>query len=89
MKKKIQIGAFILEAMKFTGQNEDDIKKWSNGKIYSSPVLEPTEYNKSGVYLQIINFPDKLGNRHNSTMVPGDWVIKDSIGMFYPFCGIL
>jgi hypothetical protein len=68
----------VIEAYKFTIENYMEIEKWSNGKVYSSPVLEPTESNLHGLYLQINTLEGTM------TAIPGDWIIKGISGEFYP-----
>lgn len=72
-KKPVEI-----EAVQYTGKNDFEINKWSNGLVYTSPVLEPTENNPSGSYLQIKTLEGIM------TAIVGDWIIKGVKGEFYP-----
>jgi len=68
----------VIEAMQITEQSEFYIGQWSNGKVYSSPVLEPTERNPLGVYWQIDTLEGVM------TAISGDWIIRGISGEFYP-----
>jgi hypothetical protein len=72
-KKPVEI-----EAMQISEQTEFEIVKWSEGKVYTSPVLEPTENNPKGVYWQIQTLEGTM------TASPGDYIIKGIKGEFYP-----
>ena len=72
-KKPVEI-----EAMHISEQTEFEIVKWSAGKVYTSPVLEPTENNPKGVYWQIQTLEGTM------TASPGDYIIKGIKGEFYP-----
>lgn len=72
-KKPVEI-----EAVQYTGKNDFEIGKWSNGLVYPSPVLEPTENNPSGSYLQIKTLKGVM------PAIVGDWIIKGVKGEFYP-----
>jgi len=67
-----------IEAIQYTGKNDFEIGKWSNDLVYPSPVLEPTENNTSGSYLQIKTLEGVM------TAIVGDWIIKGVKGEFYP-----
>jgi hypothetical protein len=58
-----------LEIIKYTGINCKEIESWSN-EIKSSPVLEPTDDNPTGRYLQF----------KYTTIKVGDFIIKDANG---------
>ena len=77
-KKPVEI-----EAIQYTGKNDFEIGKWSNGLVYPSPVLEPTENNPSGSYLQIKTLEGVM------TAIVGDWIIKGVKGEFYPCKNII
>lgn len=68
----------VIDAIQYTGNNDYEISKWSNNLVYSSPVLEPTENNPSGSYLQIKTLEGVM------TAIVGDWIIKGVNGEFYP-----
>ena len=72
-KKPVEI-----EAIQYTGKNDFEIGKWSNDLVYPSPVLEPSENNPSGSYLQIKTLEGVM------TAIVGDWIIKGVKGEFYP-----
>ena len=67
-----------LEAYKFTGSNQDKIIEWAEGKIKTDPYTKDAS-------LRIFNVP----NFWKGTVIPGMWIIKDSLGDFYPFSGVL
>ncbi len=68
----------VIEAVQWTGNNRAEIEEWSNKAVICSPVLEPTEDNPTGAYLQIQTL--------EGTMIGtvGDYVIKGVHGEFYP-----
>jgi len=68
----------VIQACQITEKTEDEIKKWSNGAVFASPVLEPTSYNPKGVYWQIKTLEGIM------TAIPNDWIIKGINGEFYP-----
>jgi hypothetical protein len=68
----------VIEAALFDGHNYREIEKWAENKVTVSPVLEPTDYNPHGVYLQIETLEGLM------TAIPGDWIIKGIKGEFYP-----
>jgi hypothetical protein len=72
-KKPVEI-----ESIQISEQTEFEILKWSAGKVYTSPVLEPTENNLKGVYWQIETLEGTM------IAIPGDYIIKGIKGEFYP-----
>lgn len=72
-KKPVEI-----EAIQYTGHNDFDISRWSKNIVYFSPVLEPSENNPTGSYLQIRTLEGIM------TAIVGDWIIKSVKGEFYP-----
>lgn len=72
-KKPVEI-----EAVQISEQTEFEILKWSEGKVYSSPILEPTKENPTGCYWQIQTLEGIM------TAIPGDYIIKGVKGEFYP-----
>lgn len=68
----------IIEAVQYTGHNGDELRSWSGGAVVNSPVLEPTEENPSGAYVQIETLEGVMVG------LVGDWVIKGVQGEFYP-----
>jgi hypothetical protein len=68
----------VIEAMEYTGNNGHDICQWSNDVVVESPVLEPTEDNPTGRYLQIKTLEGIM------TAIVGDSVIRGIRGEFYP-----
>lgn len=68
----------IIEAVQYDGKNDWELSQWSKGVVYSSPVLEPTENNPTGSYLQIKTLEGVM------TAIVGDFVIKGINGEFYP-----
>lgn len=68
----------VIEAIQYTGSNGWVLKQWSNGEVYSSPVLEPTENNPTGEYVQIKTLECVM------TGIVGDYIIKGVKGEFYP-----
>jgi hypothetical protein len=72
-KKSIEI-----EAIRFDGYNGWLIEKWSSGKVIASPILEPTDSNPFGSYLQIKTLEGTM------IAIVGDYVIKGIAEEFYP-----
>ena len=68
----------VIEAIQYTGNNGNELNKWSDGAVIDSPVLEPREGNPSGTYTQIKTLEGVM------TAIPGDWIIKGVNGEFYP-----
>ena len=68
----------VIDAIQFTGTNAWVLKQWSDGAVYSSPVLKPTEDNPSGAYVQIQTLEGVM------TGIVGDYIIKGVKGEFYP-----
>jgi len=68
----------VIEAIQYNGNNGFELSKWSNNVIIESPVLEPTEDNKSGEYVQIKTLEGIMIG------IVGDWIIKGINGEFYP-----
>ena len=64
--------------MQYTGNNGYEIQKWSSNNIVESPVLEPSQYNPAGCYLQVKTLEGIM------TASPCDWIIKGVNGEFYP-----
>jgi hypothetical protein len=67
----------IIEAVQYTGHNDFEINQWSKGKVIVSPVLEPTEDNPTGSYLQVETLEGVM------TAIIDDWIIKGIKGEFY------
>ena len=72
-KKPVEI-----EAIQFDGYNGWLLDQWSNGRVMSSPVSEPSENNPTGRYLQIKTLEGVM------IAIVGDWIIKGVAGEFYP-----
>ena len=68
----------IIEAIQYTGNNGHEIEVWSNNKVLQSPVLEPSDNNITGEYLQISTLEGQMSG------IVNDWIIKDIQGEFYP-----
>lgn len=68
----------VIEAIQYTGHNDWDITQWAGKQIIPSPVLEPTDYNPTGAYLQIHTLEGVM------TAIVGDYIIKGFKGEFYP-----
>jgi len=68
----------VIDAIQYTGANEWELEHWAGPSLVPSPVLEPTEANPTGRYLQI----HTLEGTH--TAIVGDWIIKGVKGEFYP-----
>ena len=62
----------VIEVMQITEQSENEIRIWSNGEVYASPVLEPSEDNPKGCYWQIKTLEGVM------TANPKDWIIKEN-----------
>lgn len=67
----------IVEAHRYDGTNADFLRKWSNGKVIESPVLEPSEDNPKGQYLQI----NCLGGLMVGNI--GDYIVRGVYGEYY------
>lgn len=76
MIKKIKQRIQQCEYFIFDGHNGGEIKKWSDGKIIESPVLEITDSNPTGEYLQISN------QGYTAIAIVGDVVWRDATGAF-------
>lgn len=72
-KKPVEV-----EAIQISEQTEFEISKWSEGKVYPSPILESTENNPKGCYWQIETLEGVM------IAIPGDYIIKGVKGEFYP-----
>jgi len=72
MKKYLRIPQPV-EAIQYNGHNDTELRRWSEGNVIGSPVLEPTEDNPTGRYVQIIG--GLIGR-------VGDYIIKD-YGNYY------
>jgi len=68
----------VIEAIPFNGKNAMEIELWSNYQAFSSPVLEHTEDNPTGHYMQIMTLEGVM------TAGVGDFIIKGVNGEFYP-----
>lgn len=73
----------VIEAIQYTGHNGWQIENWakengSNRVILQSPVLEATEDNPTGAYLQVQTLEGIM------TASVGDFIIKGVSGEFYP-----
>jgi len=60
-----------VEAVRITRNNSWEIREWSEDMVIASPVLEPTSYNPSGVYLQI-----ESDHLPMETAIVGEWIVK-------------
>ena len=89
MVQKFKKKPVEIEAIQYTGKNDFQIANWSNDLVSPiskwsidlvspSPVLEPSENNQSGSYLQIKTSEGVM------TAIVGDWIIKGVKGEFYP-----
>lgn len=72
----------VIEAVQYTVSNGHDIERWARSEdgirnIVVSPVLEPSEDNPTGKYLQIHTLEGTM------TAIPGMWIIKGVKGEFY------
>jgi hypothetical protein len=73
----------VIEAVQYTGYNGHEVERWANEcgnkrEIIESPVLEPSEGNPTGQYLQIHTLEGVM------TASVGDFIIKGVSGEFYP-----
>ncbi|MDR1695605.1 MAG: hypothetical protein LBR69_03100 [Endomicrobium sp.] len=68
----------VVEAVQYNGSNGLDIENWLDRKVLESPVLETTDYNPSGKYLQVKTLEGTM------TAIVGDYIIKGVKGEFYP-----
>lgn len=78
MADKFRKKPVTIEAMQFTESTGRAIENWSKRKAIVSPVLEPTDENPSGVYIQIKTLEGWMVGHL------GDWIIKGVKGEFYP-----
>lgn len=78
MIKKYRKLPVVIEASEINVKTEQAVRNWSEGKVYPSPVLEPTEDNPSGTYWQIDTLEGVM------TAISGDFIIKGIKGEFYP-----
>lgn len=78
MIKQYRKKPVVIEAVEINVKTEFEVQRWSSGTVYSSPVLEPTEHNPSGVYWQIDTLEGIM------TAISGDFIIKGVNGEFYP-----
>lgn len=67
-----------IEAVQYDGRNGAALRAWSEGAVIESPVLEPSEANPSGGYVQIQTLEGCM------TGIVGDWIIRGVEGEFYP-----
>lgn len=72
-KKPIEI-----EAIAYNGHNGSELFRWSGGKVVESPVLEPSDDDPIGCYVQVYK-PDGV-----MIGVTGDYIIRGIKGEFYP-----
>lgn len=68
----------VIEAIRFDGNNNELLRRWSDGAVYASPVLEHREGNPTGIYVQITTLEGTM------TAIPGDWIIRGIKGEYYP-----
>lgn len=78
MIKEYRKKPVIIEAIQYTGKNGFEIRKWSDTNVLESPVLEPTEDNLTGEYLQIYTLEGTM------TAIVGDYIIRGIQGEYYP-----
>jgi len=78
MIKKYCKKPVVVEAIKYTGSNGFELKTWSDGAVYESPVSEPTKANPTGAYVQVKTLEGIM------TGIVGDFIIKGVNGEFYP-----
>ena len=76
---KFKTKPIYIEAIQYNGDNGLEIRLWSGGLVYGSPVLEPTENNPTGRYLQI---PFTGTTSSIDTVIVGDWIVKNQHGFF-------
>lgn len=76
--KKYRKKPVVIEAIQYDGDNGPEIEKWSNNKVISSPVLEPTKENPTGDYLQIETLEGTM------TAIVRDFIIRGIKGEYYP-----
>jgi len=68
----------VIEAIQFDGYNGMYLSTWSKGKVLESPVLEPSESNPSGEYVQVQTLEGVMIGIKN------DLIIQGVNGEFYP-----
>ena len=81
MIQKFKRKPAIIEAIQYTGNNGRELSEWSDERVIESPVVEPSDDNPTGAYVQI-----KTIDTDNSwaTAGVGDWICKGIKGEFYP-----
>ena len=67
-----------VEAVRYVQHRHDELRRWSEGAIIVSSVLETTDDNPSGEYVQI-----RQPYGETITAVPGEWIIRDWQGCFH------
>lgn len=68
----------VIEAIQYNGNNGNELYLWSDCEVIESPVLEPTEVNPSGEYVQVQTLEGCMIG------IKGDYIIKGINGEFYP-----
>lgn len=68
----------VIEAIQYTGHNGLTLLSWSNREVVESPVLEQSESNPTGAYVQVKTLEGTM------TGIVGDYIIKGVKGEFYP-----
>lgn len=68
----------VVEAIQYTGHNDEKLRQWSFGKVLGSPVCEPTDNNPTGRYVQVKTLEGTMIG------IVGDWIIKGVSEEFYP-----
>lgn len=68
----------VIEAIQYTGKNTLQIEQWSKYVAFSSPVLEPSDNDPDGAYMQIKTLEGVMVANKN------DYIIKGVNGEFYP-----
>lgn len=78
MVKRYRKKPVVIEAVRYTGNNGSELKRWSDNNVLESPVLEPDKDNPTGAYVQVKVL--------EGTMIGlvGDYIIKGVAGEFYP-----
>ena len=76
--EKFRNNSVVIEAEQYTGKNGVALRSWSGGAVVESPVLEPTEDNPTGDYVQVHTLEGIMCGG------VGDWIIRGVKGEFYP-----
>jgi len=78
MIKQYRKKPVVIDAIQYTGNNGNELYDWSRGKVVQSPVLEFTQDNPTGEYVQINTLEGWMIGNVN------DYIIRGVKGEYYP-----